>query len=65
MPRIHPGIQQVDGFALAAAVDPADQDDYRKFLLLQHVILSIKQRSAQLGHLLLEGFLVYDVAQLC
>ncbi len=63
--RIHPRIQQVDGFALAAAVDPADQYDDREFLLLQHVVLDVEQRRAQLGNFGLEGFLVDDVAEFC
>ena len=58
MARVHPGVEQVDGFALAAAVHPADQDDDRKFLLLQHIVLHIEQLGAQLRHLALEGFLV-------
>ena len=63
--RIHPGIEQIDRFALAAAVYTAHQDDDRKFLLLQHVVLDVEERRPQPGHFLPESFPIDFVAQLC
>jgi len=65
MTRVHPRIQQVDGFALATAVDPGNQDHDREILLLQYVVLDIEQFGAQLRHLGLEGLFVDFVTQLC
>ena len=65
MPRIHPGVKQIDRFALAATVDPTNQDNDRELLFLQHLVLRIKQGGAQLRHLFLESFLVNLVAKLC
>ena len=51
--------------SVAAAVDAADQDNDREFLLLQQVILHIKQGRTQLRHFLLEGFFVNFVTEFC
>ena len=63
--RIHPRIQEIDGLSLAAAIDPGNQDDDRKLLFLQDIVLNIEQGGAQFRHLLPKGFLVDLVSQLC
>ena len=63
--RVHPRIQEVDRFPLAAAVDPGNQDDDRKLLFLQDIVLNVEQSGAQLRHLLPEDFLVDLVSQFC
>ena len=56
--RVHPRIEEVDRLALAAAIDAADEDDHRKFVLLEQVVLHVEQFGAQLRHLFLEGLAI-------
>jgi len=61
--RVHPFVQQVDRFPLAAAVDAADQHDYREASVLEQVVLRIEQGLAQLRLLAGVGALRYRVPQ--
>ncbi len=48
--RIHPGIQQIDGLALAGAVDAGEHDDDRKTRLPRELALHVEQLGAEHGH---------------
>jgi hypothetical protein len=63
--RIHPLVEDIDGFALARPVDAADQDDHRKRTILAQLLLRFEQGRAQLGLFRLERFLVDLVSQFC
>ena len=66
--RIHPFVEQVDGLALARAVDAGDQDQYGKATLLLEVlevILGIEQRLAQPCFLGPVGGLADAVIEIC
>ena len=56
--RIHPLVEDVDGFALAGAVLAADQHDDRNLAVFLEVELGVEQSGAQGRHFLLVGFLV-------
>jgi hypothetical protein len=61
--RVHPFVEQVGGFALAGAIDTADEDDDGKFLRLGQVVLGVEQGLAQGGHFVFVGLLVYGMAE--
>ena len=63
--RVHPFVEHVDRFALARAIDAADQDDDRELAVFAQFELSVEQGRAQLGNLLAERFLVDRVPELC
>ena len=64
MPRVHPFVQQIDGFALAGAIDAADQGDDREAPVQEQIVLRIEQCFAQPGHLARISLLGDCVAQL-
>src|SRR5208282_1902447 len=43
VPRIHPFVEDIDGFTFACAIDAADDDNDRKALVLEQVVLRLKQ----------------------
>jgi len=63
--RVHPFIQQIDGFTLAGAVDAGDQDHHRKSAIQEQVILHIQERFAQPRHLERVRALGDGMSQLC
>jgi hypothetical protein len=62
--RIHPFVQQVDGLALAGAVDAVHQDHHGKLPPFEQLVLEREQALAQLGLLALELGLSELVADL-
>src|SRR3989338_4263424 len=61
--RIHPLVEQVDGFAPPRAIHTAHQNDDRKFRQLGQIQLRFQQRLAQRRHFLVVSLLVYLVTE--
>ena len=63
--RIHPLVENVDRLTLARTIHTVDQNDHRRFGLLQQTVLRVQQRFAQFGGLLFEGFFVDAMPNFC
>ena len=61
---VHPLVEEVDGLALAGAVDAVHEDDHRELVFLEEPVLEVEQALAHLRLLALEARLVELVADL-
>jgi len=60
-PRVHPFIEQLDGFPFAGTLDPIDQYQDREPRLCLEPVLRLQQRFTQLGYGRIVGCLVDGV----
>ncbi len=60
-PRIHPLVEQLDGFPFAGTLDAIDQYEDREVRLGLEPVLRLQQRFTQLGHRRIVGLLVDGV----